>query len=153
VSEGSGRSGRLKHVLNARMEEMRFRTGVVVVAALLAVAGLGIGFGLVLGGGHPAAEVTPAASAHVTRSPVPLSSSAFAASSPSARPRAIQDAHESAAPVAEQSPQPETTTTRARSPKPSAAATSPWPTPHYSPRRPTGTQPPPRPVTPTPPFP
>jgi hypothetical protein len=42
VSEGSGWTGRLGRLLNARMEEMSFRSGVAVAAGVLALTGVGI---------------------------------------------------------------------------------------------------------------
>ena len=59
MSEGS----KLRRAIYARMEEMSFRSGAALAAAVLAVTGLGIALTLTLGGGHGAAaapRTTPA---------------------------------------------------------------------------------------------
>lgn len=103
MSEGTGWAGRLRRVLNARMEEMSFRSGVAVFAGVLALTAVGIALTVTLGAGHPAA----ATSASVTRSPMVPPSSASAAPSSSDRPSATQDAPQSApVPTNEDAPQP-----------------------------------------------
>ena len=62
MSEGTGWAGRLRRVVNARMEEMSFRSGVAVFAGVLALTGGGIALTVTLGGGHPAAAAPPSAS-------------------------------------------------------------------------------------------
>ena len=59
MSEGS----KLRRAIYARMEEMSFRSGAALAAAVLAVSGLGIALTLTLGGGHGAVaapRATPA---------------------------------------------------------------------------------------------
>ena len=63
MSEGSRWTGRLGRVLNARMEEMSFRSGVAVGAGVLALTGVGIALTVTLAAGHQAAAAPPAASA------------------------------------------------------------------------------------------
>ena len=111
MSEGTGWAGRLRRVLNARMEEMSFRSGVAVFAGVLALTAVGIALTVTLEAGHPAAAAPPSASASVTQSPTVPPSSASAAPSSSDSPSATQDAPQSApAPTNEDAPQPETTT-------------------------------------------
>jgi hypothetical protein len=45
--------------MNARMEEMSFRSGVAVFAGVLALTGMGIALTVTLGGGHRAAAGAP----------------------------------------------------------------------------------------------
>jgi hypothetical protein len=119
-------------VMNARMEEMSFRSGLAVFAGVLALTATGIALTLTLGGGHPAAAAPPGASANAApRSGAPQWSAA-ALPAPSASPSATQVSPESR-PVAAYTPEP-VTTTHAASPSPSAPASSPWPTPR-PPRR------------------
>jgi serine/threonine-protein kinase len=114
--------------MNARMEEMSFRSGVAVFASVLALTGTGIALAVTLGGSHQAAAAAPKASA--TSVPVSTAppSSAEAVPSPSVSPSAAPGtpAYGSAPAVADaSSPEP---TRRATSAHPSAAPTSPWPT-------------------------
>jgi len=82
--------------MNARMEEMSFRSGVAVFVGVLALTGIGIALTVTLGGGHRAAAAPLTASTSLTPSPVASPGSASAAPSPSASPSAIQDAPGSA---------------------------------------------------------
>ena len=142
VSEGTGWAARLRRVVNARMEEMSFRSGLAVFAAVLALTGTGIALTVTLGGGHRAAAAPLTASRSVTPSPVAPPSSASAAPSLPASPSASQAAPESAPAVAnEDAPQPETT--KAPSPQASPASSSPWPTPRPLPSRTLGPEQPP----------
>jgi hypothetical protein len=122
VSEGS----KLRRVFYARMEEMSFRSGAAVAAAVLALTGLGIALTVTLGGGHRAAAAPRVVSVSTTATSAAPLPSASAVPSPSASPSAIQDAPEPM-PAAQDAPQSETT--RAPSPKASLATSSPWPTP------------------------
>jgi len=129
VSEGTGWAARLRRVVNARMEEMSFRSGLAVFATVLALTGTGIALTVTLGGGHRAAAAPLTASTSLTPSPVVPPSSASVAPSSLDSPSATHDAPQSApAPTNEGAPQPETTT-RAPAPRPSPASSSPWPTP------------------------
>jgi hypothetical protein len=123
VSEGTGWAAGLRRVMNTRMEEMSFRSGLAVFAAVLALTGIGVALTLTLGGGHPAAAAPRAASAGAAPRSAPPQSSAAALPSPSASPTATQASPESQ-PVADYTPEPVTTTHAA-----SAPPSSPWPTP------------------------
>jgi hypothetical protein len=78
VREGTGRAAKLRRVMNARMEEMSFRSGVVVVTGVLALAAAVIALTVTLGGGHRAAaapSASPSSSAWPTYRPMGLSPS------------------------------------------------------------------------------
>jgi hypothetical protein len=77
---------RLKHTINARMEEMSFRSGAAVFAGVPIAAGVAITLAVVLGG-HSAAAPGPPRPAAVARSTPPLSP-VLPAASPSAPARA-----------------------------------------------------------------
>jgi hypothetical protein len=129
--------GRLKSTIYARMEEMSFRSGAVVVAGVLVAAGVAITLAAALGG-HGAAATSapsPAAVARSTPPPSPVLSAAL----PSATAQAT--------PVASLMPaggyQPPAPVTAAATPRASAASSSaaglptPWhprptPTPHMT---------------------
>ena len=64
--------GRLKSTIYARMEEMSFRSGALVVAGVLAVAGVAITLAVALGG-HGAAATSTSRTATVARSTPPPS--------------------------------------------------------------------------------
>jgi hypothetical protein len=120
--------------MDARMEEMSFRSGVAVFAGVLALTGIGIALTVTLGGGHRAAAAPLTTSTSVTPRPVAPPSSASAAPSPSASPSATQDAPGSApAAVNEDAPPPETT--KAPAPQASPASSSRWLTPWPLPSR------------------
>ncbi len=63
MREGTGWAARLRRVLNARLEEMSFRSGLAVVAGVLVLTAAGIALTVTLGGGHRAAAAPPAVSA------------------------------------------------------------------------------------------
>jgi hypothetical protein len=128
VREGTGRAAKLRRLINARMEEMSFRSGVVVVTGVLALAAAVIALTITLGGGHRADAASSAVSASVGPSSAAAQSSAAADPSPSASPTAPQVSPE-AQPVADFTRTPGTSPTRAApSTSPSAATSSPWPT-------------------------
>ena len=127
MSVGTGWANRLRRATNARMEEMSFRSGVAVLAAVLALVGMGVALTLALSGGHPAAAVQRIVPASLIPAPAAFPSPVPAEPSPSASPSVIHDAPESA--PAQAAPQRETTTTQAPSPRPSPTTSSPWPTP------------------------
>jgi hypothetical protein len=85
VIEGTGWAARLRRVMNARMEEMSFRSGVALFAAVLALTGTGIAFTVTLGASHGAAA-PPASSATAVPGSTAPPSSAEAVPSPSASP-------------------------------------------------------------------
>jgi hypothetical protein len=128
MTKGAGRAGKLRRVINARLEEMSFRSGAAVSAGAVVVGGTGIALGLMLTGGH-AAAVTGTPSAHVTLRPalVPASASASAFASPMAAPTGTPSG---SGPALSSDPKP----TPGASLTPSATTTSPTPasslTPH-----------------------
>ena len=132
MSEGTGWAARLRRVLNTRLEEMSFRSGLAVVAAVFALTAAGITVTLTVGGGgHGAIAAPPATSASSAPSSASAQSSAAAESSPSARSTASQTSPGSQ-PVADFSPQPSASPAQA-SPSASSSAppsASPWPTYH-----------------------
>jgi hypothetical protein len=87
MTEEAGRVGRLRRVINARLEEMSFRSGAAVSAGAVVVGGIAIALGVILTGGH-AAAVAGAPSAHVTLRPALVPASASAAASAFASPMA-----------------------------------------------------------------
>jgi len=131
VSEGTGWAARLRRVLNARMEEMSFRSGVGLFAAVLALTGTGIGLTVTAGGAHQAAGAPPAASATSHPGPTAPPSAAEAVPSPSASPSAGPASPVyGSAPAATYQPSPGATT------QPPSAQASPVPsspTPTYRP--------------------
>ena len=84
VSEGTGWAARLRRELNARLEEMPFRSGVALFAAVLTLTGTGVALTVTTGGGHGAAAASAASGPGSTTPP----SSADAVPSPSAYPSA-----------------------------------------------------------------
>ena len=137
VSEGTGWAARLRRVINARLEEMSFRSGVTAFVAVLALTGTGIVLAVVLSGGHQAAGAPPAV--HTSAAPASAAPrpSASALPSPSAGSSAIQDA-----PAPAQAASQPAQTTQASSPQASPSATSPWPTPRTLWPRPSYASPP-----------
>ena len=129
MSEGTGWAARFRRLMNARMEEMSFRSGLAVFAAVLVLTATGIALTVTLGGGHRAAAAPSAASASAAPSSAAAQSSAAAEPSPSAGPTATQISPGSE-PIADYSPGPGTSTTRPATSAPSSAApsSSPWPT-------------------------
>jgi hypothetical protein len=81
MTEGAGRAGRLRKVINARLEEMSFRSGAAVSAGAVVIGGTAIALGMMLTSGH-AAVVPAAPSAHVTLRPALVPASAQASASP-----------------------------------------------------------------------
>jgi hypothetical protein len=128
VSEGTGWAARLRRVMNARMEEMSFRSGVALFAAVLALTGTGIAFTVTLGVSHGAAAAPPASSATAAQNSTAPASSAAAEPSPSASPSPDQGSpvYGSGPAVADASSP--GTTTQAASPQSSPAPSSPSPT-------------------------
>jgi hypothetical protein len=124
VTEGTGWAARFRRVLNARLEEMSFRSGAAVFGAVLALTGLGLGLSLTEGGSHHPAAASAVSASVVTRSPASGPSPASAAPSPS--PSVMHDAPENV--PAQDGPQSEATT-RAAAPRVTLASSSPWPTP------------------------
>lgn len=121
MSEGSGRAARLRRVLNARMEEMSFRSGVVLFAAIVALTAVGVTLSVAVGGGgHRAAVALPPSPSAYFSGSVPPASSIGVAPAPSASPSAApgSPAYGSAPQVAD-APSPGTTT------KPGSAPASP----------------------------
>jgi hypothetical protein len=112
-------------MMNARMEEMSFRSGLAVFAAVLALTGTGIGLTVTLGGGHPAAAAPPAVSASAAPNSATAQSSDPVEPSPSADPTATQISPESE-PIADYTSEPKTSTTPAATS--AAPSSSPWPT-------------------------
>jgi hypothetical protein len=129
VREGTGRAAKLRRVMNARMEEMSFRSGVVVVTGVLALAAAGIALTVTLGGGHRAAAAPSAVSASVGPNSAAAQSSAAADPSPSASPAGTQVSPD-AQPVADFTPKPGTSPRQpGSSTSPSASpSSSAWPT-------------------------
>jgi hypothetical protein len=124
VSEGTGWAARLRRVMNARMEEMSFRSGVALFAAVLALIGTGIAFTVTLGASHGAAAPPASPATAVPGSTAPPSS-AEAVPSPSARPSPDQSSpvYGSGPAVADASSP--GATTQAASPQTSPASPSP----------------------------
>jgi hypothetical protein len=87
MTEAAGRVGKLRRAINARLEEMSFRSGAAVSAGAVVVGGIAIALGVILTGGH-AAAVAGAPSAHVTLRPALVPASASAAASAFASPMA-----------------------------------------------------------------
>ena len=81
MTEGAGQAGRLRKVINARLEEMSFRSGAALSAGAVVVGGTAIALGMMLTSGH-AAAVAGAPSAHVTLRPALVPASAQASASP-----------------------------------------------------------------------
>ena len=71
VSEGIGWAARLRRAINARLEEMSFRSGVAALTAVLAFTGAGIALAIALGSGHGAAAAISAAPRAVSQ-PSPI---------------------------------------------------------------------------------
>ena len=128
MSEGTGWAARLRRVMNARLEEMSFRSGVALFAAVLALTGTGIALTVTLGVSHGAVVTSPAASATAVPGSTAPPSSAEAVPSPSASPSVApgSPAYGSGPAVAD-APSPGTTT-QAASPQASPAPSSPSPT-------------------------
>jgi hypothetical protein len=126
MTEEAGRAGKLRRVINARLEEMSVRSGAALSAGAVAVGGTAIALGVILTGGH-AAAVAGAPSAHVTLRPalVPASAAASAFASPMATPTGTPSG---SGPALSSDPKP----TPGASLTPGATATSPTPslTPH-----------------------
>jgi hypothetical protein len=81
MTEGVGRAGSLRRVINARLEEMSFRSGAALSAGAVVVGGTAIALGLMLTSGH-AAVIPGGPSAHVTLRPALAPASAQASASP-----------------------------------------------------------------------
>jgi hypothetical protein len=125
VSEGTGWAARLRRVIDARMEEMSFRSGVAILAAVLAFTGAGIALTVTLGGSHQAAGASPAPSVTAAPGSTAPPSSAEAAASPSASPSVAPGSPANGSvPAVADAPSPGTTHAASASP----AASSPWPT-------------------------
>ena len=132
MTEEAGRAGRIRKAINARLEEMSFRSGAAVSAGAVVVGGAAIALGVILSGGHAAAS-SNAPRPHVTVRPalVPGSDKASASASPMATPSGSR-------PALSYYPQP----SPAAQTRPGAAPTSPAPSPTLSTRpviRPTRT--------------
>ena len=87
MTEGVSRAGKLRKAINARLEEMSFRSGAVVSAGAVVVGGTAIALGVMLSGGHAAAS-SNAPRAHVTLRPALVPGSVQASASASASPMA-----------------------------------------------------------------
>ena len=81
MTEGVSRAGKLRKAINARLEEMSFRSGAALSAGAVVVGGTAIALGMILTSGH-AAAVPGAPSAHVTLRPALVPASAQASASP-----------------------------------------------------------------------
>lgn len=89
MSEGSGRAAKLRRTLNARMEEMSFRAGIVAFAAIVALTAAAVTLAVMLGGsGHRAGVALPAQPSASFSGSVPGASPADALPSSSAGPSA-----------------------------------------------------------------
>jgi hypothetical protein len=128
---------RFRRAINARMEEMSFRSGAFAVAGVLAAAGLMIAL-IVTIGGHSAASANASGPGAGVRSMAPSSPAAAASAtvpaSPSARAKATAKAKRTAAAQAYQPPV-QAAATPATSPRQTLPAAA-YPHPHH-PKRPT----------------
>src|SRR6202161_1898479 len=128
---------RFRHAMNARMEEMSFRSGAFAVAGVLAAAGLMIALIVTLGG-HSAASANASGPGAGVRSMAPsspaASASATAPASPPPREKATAKAKRTAAAQNYEAPaqSPPASATSPRQTLPAAA----YPHPHH-PKRPT----------------
>ena len=129
VSEGTGWAARLRRLLNTRLEEMSFRSGLAVVAAVFALTATGITLTLTVGGGHGAIAAPPATSSSSAPNAASGQSSAAAEPSPSASSTATR-IEPGSQPVADYTTQPGASPTKAAPSAPSSAppSASPWPT-------------------------
>jgi hypothetical protein len=87
MTEEVSRAGKIRKVINARLEEMSFRSGAAVSAGAVVVGGAAIALGVILSGGHAAAS-SNAPRAHVTLRPALVPGSDKATASASASPLA-----------------------------------------------------------------
>lgn len=127
---------RFRRAINARMEEMSFRSGAFAVAGVLAAAGLIVALVVTLGG-HSAASANASAPGTGVRSVAPSSPAASASAavpaSPSVRAKATAKAKRTAAQIYQAPAQPAAVPpTSPRQTLPAAA----YPHPHH-PKRPT----------------
>ena len=128
---------RFRYAINARMEEMSFRSGAFAVAGVLAAAGLMIALIVTLGG-HSAASANASGPGAGVRSVAPSAPAAAASAtvpaSPSARAKAAAKAKRTAAAQNYEAPA-QPAARPATSPKQTLPAAA-YPHPHH-PKRPT----------------